>query len=122
MGACAGQDLGLHSEPAGAADRRPQDFLYHHLTQRGAPILCDIGVEVARTFETACEVYATETAGGEAVIAVHRGPYNRKNEAHNATEKWLAANGGSRQAVLEIYGDPTPDPADTETTIVHLLK
>src|SRR5262249_67628 len=22
----------------------------------------------------------------------------------------------------EIYGDPTPDPADTETTVVHLLK
>jgi hypothetical protein len=22
----------------------------------------------------------------------------------------------------EIYGDPTPDPVDTETTVVHLLK
>jgi hypothetical protein len=22
----------------------------------------------------------------------------------------------------EIYGDPTPDPADTETTIVYLLR
>jgi hypothetical protein len=22
----------------------------------------------------------------------------------------------------EIYGDPTPDAADTQTTIVHLLK
>ena len=22
----------------------------------------------------------------------------------------------------EIYGDPTPDPADTEATVVHLLK
>jgi hypothetical protein len=22
----------------------------------------------------------------------------------------------------EIYGDPTPDPAETETTVVYLLK
>src|ERR1700728_2344112 len=28
-------------------------FLYHHPTQPGAPILCDFGVEVKRTFETA---------------------------------------------------------------------
>jgi hypothetical protein len=36
-------------------------FLYHHPTQAGAPILCDFGVEVTRTFETAGEVYSTET-------------------------------------------------------------
>ena len=41
-------------------------FLYHHPTQPGAPILCDFGVEVTRTFETAGEVYATETPKGEA--------------------------------------------------------
>jgi hypothetical protein len=59
-------------------------FLYHHPKQPGAPILCDFGVEVTRTFETAGEVHATETPGGEAAVAVHRGPYNRMNEAHNA--------------------------------------
>jgi len=47
----------------------------------------DFGVEVTRTFETAGEVYATETAGGEAAVAVHRWPYNRMNEAYNAIEK-----------------------------------
>ena len=98
-------------------------FLYHHPKQPGAPILCDFGVEVTRTFETAGEVYATETPGGEAAVAVHRGPYNRMNEAYNAIEKWMAAN--RRESAghsWEIYGDPTPDPADTETTVVHLLK
>ena len=48
-------------------------FLYHHTEQPGAPILCDFGVEVTRTFETAGEVYATETPGGEAAVAVYRG-------------------------------------------------
>jgi effector-binding domain-containing protein len=98
-------------------------FLYHHPKERGAPILCDFAVEVTRTFETAGEVYATETPAGVAAVAVHRGPYNRMNEAYNAIEKWMAVN--ARESAghsWEIYGDPTPDPADTETTIVHLLK
>jgi len=97
-------------------------FLYHHPTPPGAPILCDFGVEVTRTFETAGEVYATETQGGEAAVAVHRGPYNRMNEAHDAIRKWMAANRKSAEHSWEIYGDPTPDPADTETTVVYLLK
>jgi len=98
-------------------------FLYHQPKQPGAPILCEFGVEVTRTFEAAGEVYATETPGGEAAVAVHRGPYNRMNEAHNAIEKWMAANRRESAGYWwEIYGDPTPDPADTETTVVYLLK
>ncbi len=98
-------------------------FLYHHPAQPDAPVLCDFGVEVTRSFETAGEVYATETPGGEAAIAVHRGPYDRMNEAYNAIDRWLAANGReSAGHSWEVYGDPTPDPAHTETTVVHLLK
>ncbi|WP_422933265.1 GyrI-like domain-containing protein [Sinomonas sp. P47F7] len=98
-------------------------FVYHHPNGPGAPILCDFGVEVTRTFETTGEVYATETPAGEAAVAVHRGPYDRLNEAYQAIDEWMAAN--RRESAghsWEIYGDPAPDPADTETTVVYLLK
>jgi hypothetical protein len=98
-------------------------FLYHQPQRPGAPLVCDFGVEVTRTFDTACEVYPTETPGGEAVVAVYRGPYNGMNEAYIAIEKWMTANRReSAGQTWEIYGDPTPDPADTETTVVQLLK
>src|SRR5579871_4772134 len=98
-------------------------FMYQHPKQPGAPILCDFGVEVTQTFDIAGEVYATETPGGEAAVAVHRGPYDRLNEAHTAIRKWIAANRReSAGRSWEIYGDPTPDPADAETTVVYLLK
>jgi effector-binding domain-containing protein len=98
-------------------------FLFHHPAQPGGLILCDFGVEVTRTFETAGEVCATVTPAGEAAVAVHRGPYNRLNEAHTAIREWMAAN--RREFAghsWEIYGDPAPDPADTETTVVYLLE
>lgn len=98
-------------------------FVYHHSNEPGAPILCDFGVEVTRTFETAGEVYATETPEGDAAVAVHRGTYDRMNEAYNAIDEWIAEH--RRESAghsWEIYGDPTPDPAHTETTVVRLLK
>jgi effector-binding domain-containing protein len=112
----------LRSQPGLRTDGH-NIFVYHDPPRPGAPLQCDFGVEVTRSFERAGEVYATETPTGEAAVAVHRGPYNRMNEAYEAIERWMAANGRkSAGHTWEIYGDPTPDPSETETTIVRLLR
>ena len=95
-------------------------FVYHHLPD--SLLRCEFGVEVTRTFEPAGEVHPTQTPGGEVALAVHRGSYDL-TEAYDAITRWMAANHReSAGHTWEIYGDPTPDPADTETTVVHLLK
>jgi effector-binding domain-containing protein len=112
----------LRSQPGLRTDGH-NVFLYHHPLQPGALLQCEFGVEVTRDFEGAGEVYATATPAGEAAVAVHRGPYSRMNEAYKAIERWMTASSRlSAGHSWEIYGDPTPDPADTETTIVQLLK
>ena len=51
------------------------------------------------------------------------GPYNRMNEAHDAIRNWMATNRReSAGQSCEIHGDPTPDPANTETTVVYLTS
>ena len=45
------------------------------------------------------------------------------HETYDAIDKWMVVN--RRESAghsWEIYGDPTQDPAETETAIVHLLK
>ena len=43
---------------------------------------------------------------GKAAVAVHRGQYDRMNEAYNAIDKWMVANRKeSAGHSWEIYGD-----------------
>ncbi len=98
-------------------------FLYHHPARRDLPMDVDFGVEVSRPFESAGEVYATETPPGMVTVAVHVGPYDRMKEAHDAIHAWRQVNNLTFAGKSwEIYGDWSDDPSKLETSIVYLLK
>jgi effector-binding domain-containing protein len=98
-------------------------FLYHHPARRGQPMDVDFGVEVSRAFESAGEVYSTETPAGMVAVAVHVGPYGRLNETHDAIHAWREANNRAFAGKSwEIYGDWTDDASKLETTVMYLLK
>jgi effector-binding domain-containing protein len=95
-------------------------FLYHHETPAIMPI--DFGVEVVRPFAGEGDVTCVTTPAGEAAVVVHRGPYGRMSEAHQALHRWCVDNGRTIGAhSLEIYGDWSADPEKLETTIQYLL-
>jgi effector-binding domain-containing protein len=98
-------------------------FLYHHPESRDQPMDVDFGVEVTRAFESAGEVYATETPSGSVAVAVHVGAYHRMKETHDAIHAWRQASGQTFAGKSwEIYGDWSDDPSKLETTIMYLLK
>jgi len=78
-------------------------FLYHHPAQHCVPILCDFGVEVTRTFETAGEVYATEPPGGQVALpstAARTAAWTRRTKR---IEKWMRANRGGWTIVGDLW-------------------
>jgi len=98
-------------------------FLYHHPARRTDAMEVDFGVEVARDFEPAGEVARAVTPAGEVAKAVHVGSYDRMAETHDAVHAWARQQGRSFAGQSwEIYGDPPPDPAKMEITIMYLLE
>jgi hypothetical protein len=88
----------------------------------GGSLVCDFGVQVTRSFKSSDEVTPTPTPGGEVAVAVHRGSYDHLHEAYDAIDEWMSPHGRESAGVTwEIYGDPTPDPRATETSVNRLL-
>jgi effector-binding domain-containing protein len=82
----------------------------------------EVGVQVAGAFEPGGRVVPSALPAGEVASTVHRGPYDKLEEAHVAVRTWCAA----RRHVLtgmrwEIYGDWHEDPNELETEICYLL-
>ena len=86
--------------------------------------LIEVGVQVDRSFTDAPEgITASELPAALVARAVHRGPYNRLGETHDAVVRWCSDEGHRRTGVCwEIYGDWTDDADALETEVLHELE
>lgn len=82
----------------------------------------EVGVQVARPFPLVGRVVPSALPAGRVAAAVHRGPYDRLGETHDAVHRWAAAHGHRLSRVRwEVYGDWIDDPAALETEVRWLL-
>lgn len=82
----------------------------------------EVGVEVARRFQSSGPVVCSVLPAGEVARTVHVGPYFEMRKGYERLDAWLEANG--RQAPgprWEVYGDWNEDEAKLETEIYAWL-
>lgn len=78
----------------------------------------EVGVQVAGTFAPIGRVVPSALPVGPAAKTVHRGSYDRLDDAHAAVRSWCATHGLRPTGVRwEIYGDWTEDSARLETEV-----
>ena len=83
----------------------------------------EVGVEVSGPFPPSGPVVASVLPAGEAATTVHRGPYDRLGDAHQAILTWCATHGREPAGPRwEVYGDWHEDPAQLETEVYYLLR
>jgi effector-binding domain-containing protein len=71
----------------------------------------EVGVLLEVPFEGDGRVVASELPAGQAATTMHRGPYERVGDAHDAVIGWCAAEGLERTGVRwEIYGHGDEPP------------
>ena len=79
------------------------------------------GIAVAAAAEPKDDMALTELPGGEAIVAIHTGPYDTLSETYGELEAWLRSKDKRAADAWEIYlTDPAavPDPAQWQTQIV----
>jgi effector-binding domain-containing protein len=104
-----------------AGVRRTQRWQNVMLYRDGSPNV-EVGVLAPEGLSLRDPVVESSLPAGEAAMLVHRGPYERLGDAHDAVRAWCEANGCERTAVVwEIYGHHE-EGVVPETTVYHALR
>jgi len=116
-------DLGI--EPGGAPYGRYHEFGPENVTAEiGIPTTAPVSTLRAIAAAADGELAASELPGGEAAVAVHRGPYDTLPQAYEAVQSWITDHGRAvGGAPWESYvDDPSEVPVDElRTEIVFPL-
>ena len=78
---------------------------------------------VSRPFQAEGPVIPSALPAGEVATATHRGDYTKLGATHEAVREYAAAHGrGLAGPYWEIYGHARPDPNESETEVLWLLR
>lgn len=109
------QRLGeLGAAPAGAPYARYHEFGPELVdVEIGFPLAAPVAQLAPVAVDESAAVGASELPGGEAALAVHRGPYDTLTETYDALPGWIAARGRMQGAgPWECYVDDPGTVAD----------
>jgi effector-binding domain-containing protein len=86
----------------------------------------EVGVELEQPFAGHGEVVGSSTPAGLVATTTHSGPYGLLGNAHDAIQRWCAANGHKPTGPCwEIYGhwndEWNSDPSKITTDVYYLL-
>lgn len=89
-------------------------------------ITIEAGMPVAGPADGEGEIEVGSLPGGDVATTIHKGPYDKLNQGHEAIQEWIAKNNEEADgAPWEVYiTDPgeVPDPAEWQTEICWPLK
>jgi effector-binding domain-containing protein len=86
------------------------------------PFPMEAGIEVAPGFtEPAGRVVPSTLPAGEAVRAVHVGPYQELRRTYEAVQAWARNEGVALGVCWEVYGDWEEDESKLTTEVFHLI-
>lgn len=123
MGA-AYQKIMAYLNQVGAQPTGPAYCMY--INWRTEKWRIELGIPVARPLPGAGEVAPSTLPSGEALTAVHIGPYDKLGDAWGALDAWANEHHIERgNHMWEVYlTDPeqVPDPAHWQTKLVVMIK
>ena len=79
------------------------------------------GVQTPAPIEPEGAVFASASPAGRAATAAYFGPYDKMAPAHEAIQRWLAAQGLRSDVSWEVYGDWSDDAAKLRTDIFYRI-
>jgi hypothetical protein len=87
----------------------------------------EIGVEIDHPITAFSQVIPSSLPSGQVATTTHFGPYQQRDAAHDAIQKWCAANHRAPTGLFwETYGhwvdEWNRDPSKIRTDVFYLLK